>query len=114
MMSTNKTLIYIAGPTGVGKTKVSIALAKKFNTEILSCDSRQFYKEMKIGTAVPSEDELTTVPHHFIQNKSIQEPFTVYDFSIEATKLINKLFKVYDNIILVGGSYMFLKSKKTN
>jgi tRNA dimethylallyltransferase len=106
-MSTNKTLIYIAGPTGVGKTKVSIALAKKFNTEILSCDSRQFYKEMKIGTAVPSEDELTTVPHHFIQNKSIDTPYTVADFGKEALKKLDQLFKKTDTVIMVGGSGMY-------
>ena len=105
-----KKLISVSGPTAIGKTKLAIKLAKSLKTEIISFDSRQFYKEMSIGTAVPSEIELNEVKHHFIQNKSIQEPFTVYDFSIEATKLINKLFKVYDNIILVGGSYMFLKS----
>ena len=67
MMST-KTLIYIAGPTGVGKTKTSIALAKAFDTEIISCDSGQFYQEMQIGTAVPSKEELAAVKHHFIQS----------------------------------------------
>ena len=65
---------------------------------------------MSIGTAVPSEIELNEVKHHFIQHKSVLDPYTVYDFSVEANKLIKKLFKVYDNIILVGGSYMFLKS----
>ena len=65
----NKTLIYIAGPTGVGKTKLSLNLTKKFKTEIISCDSRQFYKEMTIGTAVPDSEELAAATHHFIQNK---------------------------------------------
>ena len=106
----NKKLISVSGPTAIGKTKLAIKLAKSLKTEIISFDSRQFYKEMSIGTAVPSEIELNEVKHHFIQNKSILEPFTVYDFSLEANKLINKLFTVYDNIILVGGSYMFLKS----
>ena len=78
-MST-KTLIYIAGPTGVGKTKTSIELAKAFNTVILSCDSRQFYKEMKIGTAAPSEEELAAVKHYFIHNKSVTDSYTVADF----------------------------------
>ena len=96
----NKKLICVSGPTAIGKTKLAIRLAKSLKTEIISFDSRQFYKEMSIGTAVPSEIELNEVKHHFIQNKSIQEPFTVYDFSVEATKLINKLFKLYDNIIL--------------
>ena len=67
-MMSSKTLIYIAGPTGVGKTKTAIGLAKAFDTEIISCDSRQFYKEMKIGTAVPREEELEAVPHHIIQS----------------------------------------------
>ena len=106
----NKKLISVSGPTAIGKTKLGIKLAKSLKTEIVSFDSRQFYKEMSIGTAVPSENELNEVKHHFIQNKSILDPFTVYEFSLETRKLINKLFKVYDNIILVGGSYMFLKS----
>ena len=106
----NKKLISVSGPTAIGKTKLGIKLAKSLKTEIISFDSRQFYKEMSIGTAVPSEIELNKVKHHFIQHRSILEPYTVYDFSLEASKLIKKLFKVYDNIILVGGSYMFLKS----
>ena len=79
IMST-KNLIYVAGPTGVGKTKLSLELAKRFDTEIISCDSRQFYKEMEIGTAVPTAKELKEVKHHFIQHKSIQEVYTVSDF----------------------------------
>jgi len=105
-----KKLISISGPTAIGKTKLAIKLAKYLNSEVISFDSRQFYKEMTIGTAVPSKFELNEVKHHFIQHKSILDPYTVYDFSVEANKLINKLFKGYDNIILVGGSYMFLKS----
>ena len=65
----NPKLIYIAGPTGVGKTSLSIKLAKHYNTEIISCDSRQFYKEMRIGTAVPTNDELSQVPHHLIHHQ---------------------------------------------
>ena len=70
-------LIYIAGPTGVGKTALTLSLAKHYQTEIVSCDSRQFYKEMSIGTAVPTQAELAAIPHHFIQNKSIKEPVNV-------------------------------------
>jgi tRNA dimethylallyltransferase len=106
MMST-KTLIYIAGPTGVGKTKTAIALAKAFDTEIISCDSRQFYKEMKIGTAVPTEEELAAVPHHFIQSKSIEEADTVADFEKEAMATIEELFDKKDTLIMVGGSGMY-------
>lgn len=105
-MST-KTLIYISGPTGVGKTKTAIALAKAFDTEIISCDSRQFYKEMKIGTAVPTEEELAAVPHHFIQSKSIEEAYTVADFEKEAMATIEELFDKKDTLIMVGGSGMY-------
>ena len=105
-MST-KTLIYIAGPTGVGKTKTSIALAKAFDTEIISCDSRQFYKEMRVGTAVPSKEELAAVKHHFIQNKSVKDTYTVADFEKEAVKKIEELFTEKDTLIMVGGSGMY-------
>ena len=106
-MMPTKTLIYIAGPTGVGKTKTAIGLAKAFDTEIISCDSRQFYKEMKIGTAVPTEEELAAVPHHFIQNKSVEQVYTVADFENEAIATIEKLFDKKDTLIMVGGSGMY-------
>ena len=106
-MMSNKTLIYIAGPTGIGKTKLSIDLAKKFQTEIISCDSRQFYKEMRIGTAVPSKDQLKEVKHHFIQNKSIHDDYTVGDFEIDAINKIGDIFKKNDKIIMVGGSGLY-------
>jgi tRNA dimethylallyltransferase len=105
-MSIN-TLIYIAGPTGVGKTKLSLELAKYIDTEIISCDSRQFYKEMNIGTAVPTTKELKEVRHHFIHNKSIKDIYTVVDFEKEAIKKLNFLFKKKETIIMVGGSGMY-------
>ena len=105
-MSTN-TLIYIAGPTGVGKTKLSLELAKCIDTDIISCDSRQFYKEMNIGTAVPTTRELKEVRHHFIHNKSIKDIYTVVDFEKEAIKKLNLLFKKKETIIMVGGSGMY-------
>ena len=105
-----KKLISISGPTAIGKTKKAIELALFLNTEIISFDSRQFYKEMKIGTAPPSNHELSQVKHHFIHNKSIFDNYTVYDFSIDAKSCIEELFKKYDNIILVGGSFLFLNS----
>ena len=95
-MMSNKSLIYISGPTAVGKTKISIELAKKFNTEIISCDSRQFYKELKIGTVPPTLDQLKEVTHHFIQNKSVKEVFTVGDFEKEAVNKIDALFKTLE------------------
>ena len=106
MMST-KTLIYIAGPTSVGKNKTALGLAKAFDTEIISCDSRQFYKEMKIGTAVPTQEELAAVPHHFIQSKSVEQVYTVADFENEAIATIGKLFDNKDTLIMVGGSGMY-------
>ena len=104
-MST-KTLIYIAGPTGVGKTKLSLEIAKLFDTDIISCDSRQFYKEMNIGTAVPTSEELNEVQHHLIQHKSIHDKYTVGDFEKEAIQKLDFLFKKKDFVIMVGGSGM--------
>lgn len=109
-MMSKKVLIYVAGPTAVGKTTYSIKLAKKLNTEIISCDSRQCYKEMKIGTAVPSQDELNEVPHHFIQHKSIFEYYSAGDFEREALNLLKELFKTKKNIIMVGGTGLYAKS----
>ena len=90
-MISNKQLLYIAGPTAVGKTALSVALAKHLKTEIVSCDSRQCYKEMTIGTAVPTEEEQKGVPHHFIQNKSIHSHFDAGDFEKEGLFLLNQL-----------------------
>ena len=92
-MNNKNYLISVTGPTAVGKTNLSIEIAKKFNTEIISFDSRQFYKEMTIGTAVPDFEQLASVKHHFIQNKSIHDKYTVKDFSNESKNLIEKLFK---------------------
>ena len=106
-MMKNNTLIYVAGPTSIGKTKFSIELAKKFKTEILSCDSRQFYKETSIGTGVPSKEELSEIKHHFIQHKSIKDIYTVGDFEKEIIHKINKLFEDNKTLIMVGGSGMY-------
>lgn len=106
-------LICIVGPTAIGKTTLSIKLAKAFNTEILSADSRQFYKEMNIGTAVPSKEELHCVPHHFIQNKSIKDDFNVGDFEKEALNKLQKLFKKRAFVIMVGGSGLYVDAVTT-
>lgn len=103
-----KYLITIIGPTAIGKTALSIKLAKQFNCEIISCDSRQFFKEMTIGTAVPSKEELDSAPHHFIQNKSIFENYSVGDFEREAIDKLDKLYKTNDYAILVGGSGLYV------
>nr|WP_309757640.1 tRNA (adenosine(37)-N6)-dimethylallyltransferase MiaA [Flavobacterium sp.] len=103
-----KYLITIIGPTAIGKTSLSIVLANYFKCEIISCDSRQFFKEMTIGTAVPSKSELETVKHHFIQNKSIFENYTVGDFEKEAITKLEELFLTNDYAIVVGGSGLYV------
>jgi tRNA dimethylallyltransferase len=103
-----KYLITIVGPTAIGKTSLSIALAQHFNCEIISSDSRQFYKEMTIGTAVPSELELSSANHHFIHNKSIFDNYNVGDFEKEALSKLDELFKTNDFAILVGGSGLYV------
>lgn len=101
-------LIVVIGPTAIGKTALSIALAQHYGCEIVSCDSRQFYKEMRIGTAVPSAEELQNAPHHFIQNKSIFESYTVGDFEIEALEKLTELFPKNNIQIMVGGSGLYV------
>lgn len=103
-----KYLITIVGPTAIGKTALSIALAQHFKCEIISCDSRQFFKEMTIGTAVPNQEELNAAKHHFIQNKSIFENYTVGDYEKEALNKIEELFQNDDFVILIGGSGLYV------
>jgi len=105
-----KNLISVVGPTGIGKTRLAIDLAKHFDTEIISCDSRQFFKEMKIGTASPSEEELAEAPHHFIGNLSVKEYYSIGQYEEDALKKLNELFENYDVVILVGGSMMYEKA----
>jgi tRNA dimethylallyltransferase len=105
-----KKLITIVGPTGIGKTALSILLANHYKCPIISCDSRQFYKEMTIGTAVPSPKELAAATHYFIQNKSIFENYTVGDYEKEAIKKIEELFVPNDYVILVGGSGLYVNA----
>ncbi|GAA4040995.1 tRNA (adenosine(37)-N6)-dimethylallyltransferase MiaA [Flavobacterium chungnamense] len=96
------------GPTAIGKTSLSIALAQHFGCDIISCDSRQFFKEMRIGTAVPNEKELASATHHFIQNKSIFENYTVGDFEKEAIAKLDELFQKNNIQIMVGGSGLYV------
>lgn len=103
-----KHLITIVGPTAIGKTSLSIALAKKFKAPILSCDSRQFYKEMAIGTAVPTPEEQAQAPHHFIQNRSVFEDYNVGQFERDALKTLEELFVTNDFVIMVGGSGLYV------
>ncbi len=103
-----KRIIAIVGPTASGKTALAIQLAKALQTEIISADSRQFYKEMAIGTAVPEPKELTAAPHHFIQHKSIFEEYNVGQFELDFLELTPKLFQKKDTLILVGGSGLYI------
>ena len=108
-MST-KLLLAIVGPTAVGKTALSLNIAEKFRTEIVSADSRQFYREMEIGTAKPSPDELQRIPHHFINNLSIHDEYNAGKFEKEALACVSELFKTHDKVILVGGSGLFVNA----
>ena len=105
-----KKLISIIGTTGIGKTKLAIEIAKHFDTEIISCDSRQFFREMKIGTAAPSAEELSEIPHHFIGNLSVENYYSIGQFEKEAIEKIEKLFTKKNVVVLVGGSMMYEKA----
>lgn len=109
-MTDKNTLIIIVGPTAIGKTALAIKIAKYFNAEIISCDSRQFFKEMSIGTAVPSSEELALIKHHFIQNKSILQPYSVGDFRQEALQLLDNLFQKNKVQVMVGGSGLYVNT----
>jgi tRNA dimethylallyltransferase len=105
-----KNLIVIAGPTAVGKTALSIELAKFYSCPIISADSRQFYKEMSIGTAKPTKEEMQDVPHYFIDNISIHDTYNVGQFEREAIECIDNLFKDHEQLILVGGSGLYINA----
>lgn len=104
----NPLLICVVGPTAIGKTKLSLIIAETFSSEILSADSRQFFKEMTIGTAIPSAEELAVVRHHFIQNRSIFEDYSVGDFEKDAIELLDELFVKHKIIVMVGGSGLYV------
>ncbi len=103
-----KTLIVIAGPTASGKTAFAIEMAKALNTVILSADSRQFYKEMRIGTAAPTEEELNQAKHYFVHHISIEDKYDVADYERDAIALLDELFKTHDAVIMTGGSGLFI------
>lgn len=105
-----KTLISIIGSTGIGKTKLAIEIAKHFGTEIVSCDSRQFFKEMKIGTATPSEEELSQVKHHFIGQLSVTDYYSIGQYEVDALQKLDEIFAEKDVAVLVGGSMMYEKA----
>ena len=105
-----KTLISIIGSTGIGKTKLAIEMAKYFGTEIISCDSRQFFKEMKIGTATPTDEELAQTKHHFIGHLSVQDYYSIGQYEEDALEKIEEIFEKNDFAVLVGGSMMYEKA----
>ena len=103
-----KSLIILLGPTGVGKTDLSINIANYFRTEIISCDSRQIYKEMNIGTAVPDRQALETIPHHFIGSHSIHDSFNARKFEVEVLEILEQLFISRDIVLMTGGSMLYI------
>ena len=105
-----KHLITIIGPTGIGKTNLAIKIANYFKTEIVSADSRQFYKEMNIGSAKPSNSELNSIKHHLINNKSINDDYNISDYEKDALNSINSIFNKNDIAILVGGSGLYINT----
>ena len=103
-----KKLLVIAGPTAVGKTAYAIRVAQELHTEIVSCDSRQFYREMRIGVARPSDEELAAVPHHFIACRSVTEPYNIYDYRQDALRVIDALLERHDVVVAVGGGGLYV------
>lgn len=109
-MNDQKFLIAVLGPTAIGKTARAIEIAKAFSTEIISCDSRQFFKEMRIGTAVPDAEELASVPHHFIGHLSIEDEYNVGDYEKDALEKLDQLFESRRCVVMVGGSGLYAKA----
>lgn len=103
-------IIAIVGPTGVGKTKMSVCLAKRYDAEIISCDSMQIYKKMDIGTAKVTEDEKEGIKHHLIDVKDVSEDYSVYDYQKDARYVLDKLLSNNRNVIIVGGTGLYLKA----
>ncbi|NCT19060.1 MAG: tRNA (adenosine(37)-N6)-dimethylallyltransferase MiaA [Flavobacteriaceae bacterium CG_4_8_14_3_um_filter_34_10] len=110
MANKKKHLIVLVGPTAIGKTALSVALAKHFKSEIISADSRQFYKEMSIGTAIPSQEELLEIPHHFIHHISVEQEYNVGAFERDALQLLEEKFQTNDLLFMVGGSGLYIQA----
>ncbi len=108
MLNKTKRLIVIAGPTAIGKTEFAIKLAQHLQTEIISADSRQFFKELNIGTAKPSARELSVIKHHFVGSHSIHDYYNVAQFEIDVLSLLDVLFEKHNQVIMVGGSGLYI------
>ncbi len=102
------TLHIILGPTGVGKTDYALALARRVGSPVVSCDSRQVFREMRIGTARPTDAQLAEVPHYFIADRSVTEPFTAGQFELEALALLDRLFQDHETVVMAGGSGLYI------
>lgn len=109
-ISHSKTLHVVCGPTAVGKTEFAIKLAQEFGTEILSADSRQLYREIPIGTAQPSQEELAQVKHHFIANRSVEDDYNAGMYERDALALLNELFSKYNDVVVCGGTGLYIKA----
>lgn len=107
-LKSNKTLLVLLGPTGVGKTEISLQLAERFACPIISSDSRQFYRELKIGTAAPTDGQLARVKHYFIGSHSIHDDYSAGQYELDVMQLLNKLFEEQNVVMLVGGSMMYI------
>src|ERR1051326_280822 len=107
---TKNFLIVILGPTAVGKTSLAIEVAKEFGTEIISADSRQFFREMNIGTAKPSAEQLKQIKHHFINSLSITDEYNVGEFEKDALKVLEKIFQKKNIAMMVGGSGLYINA----
>jgi tRNA dimethylallyltransferase len=110
LMQKQKRLIVIVGPTAVGKTALAIRIASHYRTDIISADSRQIFRELTIGTAKPNEVELAAIPHHFINSHSIRDDYDAATFGREALEVINKLFLIHDDVVMCGGSGLYIKA----
>ncbi len=104
----NKTLIILLGPTGIGKTELSLKIAEQLQTEIISCDSRQFFKELKIGTAAPTEEQLNRIPHHLAGMLSITDYYSAGRFETDALRKLDELFQTHDFVVMTGGSMLYI------
>ncbi|MCU4166276.1 tRNA (adenosine(37)-N6)-dimethylallyltransferase MiaA [Carboxylicivirga caseinilyticus] len=103
-----KHLVVLVGPTGIGKTDTSLKIAKHFNTEIISADSRQIYKDLKIGTAAPTKEQLAVVPHHMVGTHSVSDYYNAWQFEQDVLKLSEELFQKHNTLVLTGGSMMYI------